>query len=142
MARRPAQMLEAKLACDDLAAQLARLRHWIESPTTQQRVVRRSRIVLMARAGVGVTEISARVGVSAPTVRLWIKRFEEAGAEALLHDAAGRGRHVLIDAATMRARLKSANLLGPDGRPTSLRTAGAFLRVSASSVRRAFQKSA
>jgi AcrR family transcriptional regulator len=142
MARRPSQKLDAKLACNDLAAQVARLRRWIDSPTTQQRVVRRSRIVLMALAGVGVTEISARAGVSAPTVRLWIKRFEEAGAEALLHDAAGRGRHVLIDSATMRARLQSANLLGPDGRPISLRTAGAFLRVSASSVRRAFQKSA
>ena len=85
-------------------------------------------------------EIAARVGVSEPTVRLWLRRFAAEGAAALTHDAPGRGRHSTIDAETMLSRLRDAQLLDADGRPRSVKDAAAYLGVSGASIRRALQK--
>jgi hypothetical protein len=70
-----------------------------------------------------------------------VTRFAEDGTRALLHDAPGRGRHVSIPPATMRDRLREANLLRPDDQPVSMRRAAEFLGVSATSVWRALHKS-
>jgi hypothetical protein len=73
-------------------------------------------------------------------VRLWIERFEQGGPDALLHDAPGRGRHAAMSCDVLRQRLSSADLLGADGRPISLRRAAAYLGVSASAVWRSLRK--
>jgi transposase len=116
------------------------LEQWVRAATTPQRVVWRSRIVLLALDGHSAADIATRIGVSHPTVRLWLRRFANSGASALLHDAPGRGRHPLIDPATLMSRLREAHLLGPDGQPTSLRDAAKYLGVSASTVWRALRK--
>ncbi len=124
------------------AAARALLRHWVRAPTTPQRVAQRSRIVLLALDGVGDGEIASRLEVSRPTVRLWTKRFERSGPEALLHDAPGRGRPASMASSAMFDRLRQANLLRPDGLPVSVRQAAAFLGISASSVWRALRRAA
>jgi len=123
------------------AAPRALLQHWVRAPTTPQRVVTRSRIVLSALDGLSVDEIASQLDVSATTVRLWIARFEEAGTEALLHDAPGRGRRAVVAADDVRDRLREANLVRPDGEPVSIRRAASFLGVSTSSLWRALRKS-
>jgi transposase len=118
----------------------ALLRHWVRAPTTPQRVVIRSLIVLSALDGLSVDDIVAHVRVSPRTVRLWIARFEEHGPEALLHDAPGRGRPASLTPDAMHDRLRDANLVRPDGEPVSIRRAAKFLGVSTSAVWRALRK--
>jgi len=107
------------------------LERWLKSPTTPQRVARRSRIVLLALAGFREEAIAGVVHVSRATVKLWISRFTARGAAALLHDAPGRGRHPSLDSALAHEQLKSAGLLDAGGHPVSLRRAAAFLSVLA-----------
>ena len=116
------------------------LQRWLKAPTTPQRVARRSRIVLLALDGVRERDIAAAVGVSRPTVRLWLSRFEKLGIEGLLRDKPGRGRHASMDPSIARQRLAEANMLTEDGQPVSLRRAAAFLGVSASALWRALKK--
>ena len=116
------------------------LERWVRAPTTPQRLVRRSRIVLLMLEGQSLDDIAARLGVSRPTVKLWVRRFEAGGPEALLHDAPGRGRHATLDASRLEDQLREAHLLGPDGQPTSLRRAARELGVSTTTLWRALQK--
>ena len=66
--------------------QLSQLEKWVGSPTTQQRTVVRSRIVLMAAGGMANHAIARELGVSRPTVLLWRKRFEKEGPAGLVRD--------------------------------------------------------
>ena len=116
------------------------LQRWLKAPTTPQRVARRSRIVLLAIDGMREQDIAAKVGVSRPTVRLWVSRFDKLGVEGLLRDKPGRGRHASMDPSIARQRLAEANMLTEDGKPVSLRRAAAFLGVSASALWRALKK--
>jgi transposase len=118
------------------------LERWLKSPTTPQRVVRRSRIVLLALQGFRHEAIAAAVGVSRPTVKLWLGRYATLGANALLQDAPGRGRRASLDPAIAREQLKAAGLLDAEGQPVSLRRAAALLGVSPSSVWRALKRDA
>jgi transposase len=70
----------------------ARLRLWVQASTSPQRLVRRSRIVLLLAGGRSKSQVATHLGVSRRTVALWEQRFLEGGAEALLHDRPGRGR--------------------------------------------------
>ena len=73
-------------------ADAATLMRWVRSPTSSQRVVTRSLIVLLAAVGHSATAIAEEVGVTRRTVALWQRRFRDGGAAALLIDAPGRGR--------------------------------------------------
>ena len=64
----------------------ALLKKWVEAPTTTQRTVRRSRIVLAAAEGMANRAIAAKLGVSRPTVLLWRRRFAENGPSGLTKD--------------------------------------------------------
>jgi transposase len=112
----------------------------VRGATTPQRVVRRARIVLHALDGLPVEDIAARVGVSRPTVKLWIERFKRDGADALLCDAPGRGRHPSVDLSTARETLEQAHLLTAEGKPVHLRRAAALLNVSPSALWRALRQ--
>jgi transposase len=68
------------------------LEAWIAARNTPQKVVFRSRIVLMAAAGKANRRIAEELDTSRPTVILWRKRFAAGGATALTEDAPGRGR--------------------------------------------------
>ena len=56
----------------------ARLESLVRSRTTPQRVVERARIVLGSAAGDSGSTICDDVGVSRPTVTLWLDRYEAA----------------------------------------------------------------
>jgi len=116
------------------------LERWLKSPTTPQGIVRRCRIVLLALDGFSPASIAAIVGVSRATAKLWTARFTLHGPNALLHDAPGRGRHALLDPASVHTQLKAAGLLGADGHPASLRGAAAALGVSPSSLWRTLKR--
>ena len=72
--------------------QLRTLRAWVTARTTPQRVLLRSRIVLLAHEGLANHAIAQRLDISRPTVILWRERFAQDGVEALTEDAPGRGR--------------------------------------------------
>src|SRR2546426_1806165 len=86
MANRPAPALNVD------NEQHAALTTWARSRVLPQRQVLRARIVLLAAEGVGNAAIAARLQCSQPTVRLWRRRFDEAGVAGLEEDAPGRGR--------------------------------------------------
>ncbi len=62
------------------------LTQWVRSPSTEQRVALRARIVLRAGAGKANHAIARELDVARPTVLLWRQRFAAGGPEALLHD--------------------------------------------------------
>ena len=72
-------------------AQRATLNTWIRAPTTPQRTVLRSRIVLAAAQGRANHAIAKELSVSRPTVLLWRQRFAEQGPAGLTRDRP-RGR--------------------------------------------------
>ena len=71
--------------------QRAALETWVGSPTTQQRTVLRSQIVLLASEGMANHAIAKQLGISRPTVLLWRDRFAQEGPEGLRRDRP-RGR--------------------------------------------------
>jgi len=79
--------------------QLRTLQAWVASSDTPQKVVLRSRIVLLAHEGTANNAIARRLETSRPTVILWRERFAQAGPQALLTEAPGRGckRRILED---------------------------------------------
>jgi len=68
------------------------LEAWIAAHNTPQKVVFRSRIVLMAAEGRANRRIAQELHTGRPTVILWRQRFAEGGPTALTEDAPGRGR--------------------------------------------------
>jgi transposase len=70
----------------------ATLERWVRAPTTPQRLVLRSRIVLMLAEGLSAREVARRLGISRHTVDLWRARYSQDGCGVLTHDKPGRGR--------------------------------------------------
>lgn len=68
------------------------LERWVRMPTAPQRLVLRSRIVLLLADGCPLREVARRLGVSRPTVSLWRGRYINEGCDALTRDRSGRGR--------------------------------------------------
>ncbi len=62
------------------------------SRTTPHRVVERARIVLASAAGESGNVICAQLGVSRPTVTLWLDRYAAEGLDGLLTDRPRSGR--------------------------------------------------
>lgn len=69
-----------------------RLEQLVSKRTTSQRVVERAKIVLSSAEGISGSKICTRVGVSRPTVTLWLDRYEADGVAALLQDRPRSGR--------------------------------------------------
>ena len=83
-------MDEGRIQLDDTTA--AQLQLWVRSASSQQRLVRRSRIVLLLASGISKSATAAQLSVSRRTVATWERRFLEDGAGAHQHDRPGRGR--------------------------------------------------
>lgn len=89
---------------------------WVRARTTPQRVVERAKIVLASADGMAGDAICAAVGVSRPTVSLWLNRYETEGREALVADRPRSGRPRQLDAAEeARIVAKILNDAPPDG---------------------------
>jgi transposase len=70
----------------------ARLQRLSRSRTTPHRVVERARLVLASAEGRSGSEICETLGVSRPTVTLWLNRYQAEGLGALLADRPRSGR--------------------------------------------------
>ncbi len=80
--------LRVRALTDDEQAAIARLAH---SRTAAARLVERARILWYATQGLTVPAIAAQRQLHEQTVRLWLKRFNAAGLDAL-QDAPRSGR--------------------------------------------------
>jgi transposase len=103
--------------------------------TSPQRLVVRSRIVLLAAKGLSDRVIAAQLTVARQTVRLWRCRYMAEGAAALSRDAPGRGRKPKIS----REHLVSAMSKAATDQQT-VRALAKQLGVGPSSVHRALAK--
>jgi Homeodomain-like domain/IclR helix-turn-helix domain len=108
------------------------LEKWIRTRTAPQRLVLRSRIVLLAAEGLSDLAVGKRLRVTRQTVRLWRRRFETGGPPTLVRDAPGRGRKRLISAESVTALLK----VKPGAKRPTIRELARRLGVSPSSVHR------
>ena len=88
------------------------LEGWIRARTTPQRVVERARIVLASADGLAGAAICATVGVSRPTVSLWLNRYSTEGCDGLVADRPRSGRPRQLDA-TEEARVVAKTLQEP-----------------------------
>ena len=113
---------------------------WVRATTTPQRVVLRSRIVLLAADGLASLHIARQLGVSQDTVRLWRRRFALAGAEGLLEDAPGRGRKPIISADRVQQVVHATlHERPPQATHWTLRTMAAHTGLSASFIHHVWQ---
>jgi len=122
------------------AAEVAALRSIVRAGSSEQRAVRRARIVLLAAVGVANTRIAKEVGVSLPTVLLWRSRFEEHGLDGLA-DAPHPGRPRLYGR-EVRDKIVTETLTPPEGSVTNWSRArlAARVGVSASTVGRVWRE--
>ena len=111
------------------------LRRYARAARTPQALARRTRIVLLAAEGHAIANIANRLGTSKPTVRLWIRRFEESGIDAILRVARGPGRPSKLDPAVVAARLGASSRRRP-----SIRELAREFGVSVSSMWRTLQR--
>jgi transposase len=119
------------------ADQRAVLERWVRSGMTPQRLVFRSRIVLLAADGMPSKHIAAQLDTSQDTVRLWRRRFAAGGPEALVKDAPGRGRKRQITAAQEQQVIDATlHTVPPHATQWSLRTMAAAQGLSPASIHR------
>ena len=69
-----------------------KLERLVRSRTAPQRVVERAQIVLGSAAGMSGNALCEEIGVSRPTVTLWLDRYESGGLEAITADRPRAGR--------------------------------------------------
>ncbi len=94
----------------------ARLEGWLRARTTPRRLVERARIVLASADGDSGDRICSTIGVSRPTVTLWLDRYEADGASALTADRPRSGRPRRLTAAEEAAIIdQTLHLAPPDG---------------------------
>lgn len=119
------------------AAQRRTLETWISARNTPQKVVFRSRIVLLAAGGHPNRKIARELKTSRPTVILWRQRFQSGGPAALTEDEPGRGRKSRIPAGKVK-QIVEATLHSHPVAAThwSVRTMAAAQGVSPATVQR------
>jgi transposase len=120
--------------------QMRTLQTWVTARNTPQKMVLRSRIILLAHEGVANRVIARRLHTSRPTVIRWRERFAGAGLEGLMHDAPGRGRPPRILAAQV-AKVVAATLHSKPASAThwSTRTMAKAQGMSHSTVQRIWE---
>lgn len=118
-----------------------RLEKWIRSPTTPNRLVLRSRIVLMAGDKRHDLEIGNSLNCSRNTVRLWRNRFINHGIDGIIGDAPGRGRKPIIDKKKIE-RIIEATLHTTPTNAThwSVRTMARQQKISPASIQRIWHR--
>lgn len=122
------------------AAERAQLIRWVRARTSPQRLVVRSRIVLLASDGLGITGIAERLHVTPATVRLWCDRFSRVGLAALGREAPGRGRPRGMSPDVVVAVLAMMRERPTDAALWTTRSLGARAGVSASTVWRVWKQ--
>ena len=112
-----------------------RLARLVRDRNTPQKIVWRSRIVLLAGDGIGAVEVAARVGKSVLTVRRWRRRYAAKGVDGLLKDATRPpGRKPLTARKIKQVVNLTLNEKPPDATHWSERTMAARAGIAPSSV--------
>lgn len=120
--------------------QRSSLEIWVRAKTTPQRLVLRSRICLLAGAGVSNSAIARELNTSRPTVVLWRKRFQEKGPTGLTKNAPKGPSPSRLDGKKVKAILEATlHTLPPDATQWSTRTMAACQGVSNATVARIWQ---
>jgi len=120
--------------CDADRKELERLSR---AATTEQRVVLRSRIVLLSGEGVGTGEICERLKTTTPTVTRWRERYEREGVRGLLRDAHRSGRNRTISKEKIDEVVRKTQQERPAGATHwSTRTLAPVVGLSPATVRR------
>src|SRR3954452_6449294 len=116
----------------------AELSGWVRSSAIRAGLAQRARIVLLAADGLANAEIAQRVGVSAPTVLSWRRRYQRGGVAGLT-DAPRSGRPRTVDA----RKIIEATLSPPPKRlgvtHWSSRLLAVCLRIDHATVARAWR---
>lgn len=90
------------------------LQRWSRTPTTEQRLAFRARVILAAAAGEGSSSIAAREGVRLTTVSTWRVRFARQGL-AGLRDERRAGRPLTYGPEAERRVLEKLDEPAPEG---------------------------
>jgi len=120
-------------------AERTQLLRWVGARTSPQRLVVRSRVVLLASEGLSISGIASRLEVSPATVRLWCRRFHVQGVGALAHDAPGRGRREGMSPPVTMAVLRAMLDEGARGGVATTRALATRAGTSASTVWRVWK---
>lgn len=113
------------------------LRTWVAARNTPQKIVLRSRIVLLAAAGKPNYRIARELEISRTTVLLWRKRFQQGGTAALTEEASGRGRkHKIIPAQVQQIVEATLHTQPKTATHWSVRTMARVQGVSPASIQR------
>ena len=110
---------------------------WTAARNTPQKVVFRSRIVLLAAEHTSNRAIARQLGTTRDTVILWRRRFTLGRTPALTEEAPGRGRKPSLDAERVK-RIVEATLhtTPPNATHWSVRTMAKAQGVSPATVHR------
>jgi transposase len=115
----------------------AKLEGWVAGRNTPQKLVWRSRIVLLSADGTGTMAIVRAVGKSKRTVGRWQERYLVLGAAGLRRDASRPGRKPPLSAAVIaRVLHKTLHEKPPKATHWSLRSMARAVGLSRSSVQR------
>jgi transposase len=113
------------------------LEAWIRARKTPQKIVLRSNICLLARAGESHNAIARRLDTSRPTVILWTNRFQEQGLTGLSEDASHGSSTRRIDVEKVKAIIEATLHTTPkDATHWSTRTMATEQGVSHATIQR------
>lgn len=119
------------------AADREELERLVRDRNTAQKVVWRSRIVLLAADGLAAGAIAAETDKSQLTVRRWRRRFLAKGVEGLLKDASRPPRRKPLTAEKIAEVVRmTLHTKPPNATHWSVRTMAAAAGLSASSIQR------
>ena len=113
------------------------LEAWLAARNTPQKVVLRSRIVLLAASGQPNRRIAHELKTSRPTVILWRNRFAAGGPAALTQEEPGRGRRPRISAEKVKQIIEATLHSHPvDATHWSVRSMASAQDISPATVQR------
>src|SRR6056297_200426 len=107
----------------------------VKSPTSQQRMVNRARIILCRAEGMSQVQVAAEVGVRQAVVSKWDRRFRSEGLEGL-SEAPRSGRKPSLPEPVRESIITDATRPPAPRKRWSLRTMATAKRVSPSTVHR------
>jgi transposase len=123
------------------AKEEARLRRLARGRRTSVRLAQRSRIVLLAAAGLQNQQIATHLSIDRETAGRWRHRYLESGLAGIEKDAPRPGRRPSISQAKVREVVnKTIHSTPSDATHWSTRTMAAEAGISAASVRRIWKR--
>jgi transposase len=107
----------------------------VAATTSEQRLVRRSKIILLVASGLSHFEVAQKTYTSRQTVSLWVGKFSKSGV-AGLQDSPGRGRKPSIPTEKAFKVITNATKPPPDRTRWSVRSMAKAAGMSPASVQR------